>query len=434
MASNICKPSRRRDDCLIKTTKCASKPTLLLKDYLRDDLSSCSSSGFKSFPRRQCCTTVGFVKEKDLKLQRKRSTTSTLPRRRPAITALQRASGAVITAIKSLSSQKSGKSKKAAQNLLSRSFSRKLLSRRFWRKAGKGEGSEGVLRCRRSFRELLIQERDYKPTSLDEDTVFTPKSITTVSSGGCSNSWGESEFTFASNATSSDSPTENDLVDGVKDGAPLQHKKEAGTDGDWSNEKEQFSPVSILDCPFEDEEEMKSSFRINSFFQGAENKHIQKTRHFENISSLEPLDLEKRIKCLELEDEPHNYSSKQCSLPTIESVIGDNKNKDELNSLMINTEKLLFDYLEQSIEENNNANHPKNLNLCHVVDDWMRGKPQEPYLSWEVKEGRQVYISEMERCNEWKNYDQEKEQLVLELENDVLTSLVNEIVIDIVIC
>lgn len=37
---------------------------------------------------------------------------------------------------------------------------------------------------------------------------------------------------------------------------------------DWSNEKEQFSPVSILDCPFEDEEEMKSNYMINSFFEG----------------------------------------------------------------------------------------------------------------------------------------------------------------------
>lgn len=27
---------------------------------------------------------------------------------------------------------------------------------------------------------------------------------------------------------------------------------------DWRNEKEQFSPVSVLDYPFEDEEEIKS--------------------------------------------------------------------------------------------------------------------------------------------------------------------------------
>ncbi|GAU47004.1 hypothetical protein TSUD_186460 [Trifolium subterraneum] len=227
MASNFCKPSRSDNALTIKTSKYASKPTLMLKDYLRDDLSSCSSSGFKSFPRRQCCTTVGFLLEKDHQLKhKKRKTNTTLPRRRPTVTALQRASEAVITAIKSLSSQK-----KASTGVLSRSFSRKLLSRRFWRKAAKEQGSEGVLKCRRSFRELLMQERDYKPTSFSEDTIFAAKSITSVSSGCCSNSWGESEFTFSSNATSSDSSIENDLVDGGKDGASPQHKIEGVTHG-----------------------------------------------------------------------------------------------------------------------------------------------------------------------------------------------------------
>jgi len=218
MASNICKPSRRDNSLIIKPNKYISKPTLLLKDYLRDDLSSCSSSGFKSFPRRQCCTTVGF--------QHKKSNRTSLPRRH--VTALQKASEAVITAIKSLSSsQKNVKTKKASTSVLSRSFSRKLLSQRFWRKAVKEEGSEGVLRCKRSFRELLMQERerDYKPTSFSEDAIFSVKSITAVSSDCCSNSWGESEFTFSSNATSSDGSNENDLVDGVKDGAPHHHHK-----------------------------------------------------------------------------------------------------------------------------------------------------------------------------------------------------------------
>ncbi|KAK2409424.1 hypothetical protein QL285_044848 [Trifolium repens] len=226
MASNFCKPSRSDNSLVMKTNKYASKPTLLLKDYLRDDLSSCSSSGFKSFPRRQCCTTVGFLLENDLQIKRNKKKT-TLPRQRPTVNALQRASEAVITAIKSLSSQK-----KASTGVLSRSFSRRLLSRRFWRKAAKEQRSEGVLRCRRSFRELLMQERDCKPTSFSEDSIFAAKSITSVSYGCCSNSWGESEFTFTSNATSSDSSTENDLVDGGKDdAAPPQHKIEGLTHG-----------------------------------------------------------------------------------------------------------------------------------------------------------------------------------------------------------
>lgn len=234
--ASICGKVPLCDHSVIQTTKHASRarPSLLLKDYLRDDLSSCSSSGFKSLPRRQCCTTVGFLlQEKDLQLQRKRRNTVLLPRRRgptpssSTISALHRASEAVIKTIKSLPlSQKSAKvkTKKGAKpGLLSRSLSRKLLSRSFWRKAAKEEGSElGAPRCRRSFHELLMQERDHKPTSFNEDTIFTEPSIATVSSGCASiNSWGESDFTLSSSAVSSDSSTENDLViEGTKD----QHK------------------------------------------------------------------------------------------------------------------------------------------------------------------------------------------------------------------
>lgn len=220
------------------TTKHASKskPSLLLRDYLRDDLSSCSSSGFKSLPRRQCCTTVGFRLEKDLKLHSKKR--NTLPkRRRPA---LQRASEAVINAVKSLPLyQKSVKTKKATSSVLSRSFSRKLLSRSFWGIAAKEEGSDSVPKGRRSFRELLVQERDKQATtSFNEDTVLTTDpSITNMSiSSGCgSNSWGESEFTFSTSVASSDSSTENDLVEAAKDGESHQHKIQGGVTTGVSN-------------------------------------------------------------------------------------------------------------------------------------------------------------------------------------------------------
>jgi hypothetical protein len=39
----------------------------------------------------------------------------------------------------------------------------------------------------------------------------------------------------------------------------------------------------------------------------------------------------------------------------------------------------------------------------------------------------------MEKSGDWKNSDQETEQLVLELENEVLASLIEEIVLDLVI-
>jgi len=203
------------------------KRAVLLKDYLRDDLSSCSSNGFKSLPRRQCCTTVGFFVEKDLQLQRKRRNTLP-PRRRSSVSALQRASVAVINAIKSLPmSQKSGRAKRGG--VLCRSLSRKLLSRSFWRKAAavREEGSQGVPRRRTSFRELIMLDQEHrKATSFNEYTALAAPSFTT-SSGCGSNSWGESEFTFASTAASSESSNENYLLlETTKQYTPRRHKVE----------------------------------------------------------------------------------------------------------------------------------------------------------------------------------------------------------------
>lgn len=165
--------------------------------------------------------------------------------------------------------------------------------------------------------------------------------------------------------------------------------------------------------------------------------HMQKRRNFKSIASLEPVVLEKRIASSEVEDEPHinNHATEQCSLQNSEEINARDllnfvKRSIPSNSLMNKAENLLFDYFKQSIGENNNVGHSKKLHLCNVAEDWIRGKPQELYLGWEVKDGRRVYISEMDKCGEWQNSDQATQELALEMENEVFNSLVNELVLD----
>ncbi|CAJ1943560.1 unnamed protein product [Sphenostylis stenocarpa] len=218
----------------------------------------------------------------------------------------------------------------------------------------------------------------------------------------------------------------------------------------WTNEKEQFSPVSILDCPFEEEEEIyKSRFRststVVSFTEGGKNKHGHRRWHLESVA---PVVLEKRFACLELEDEPLNHSTKQCSpvgvstqnnvRPANNHYIEENahnllnfvKGSNPCNSLMIKAENLLFDYFKQSIGECEDIDHSKKLHLCKVAEDWIHGQPQELYLDREEQGGRCVYVREMDKCKEWKNYDKEKQQLGHDLANEVFTNLVTELVLD----
>jgi hypothetical protein len=202
----------------------------MLKDYLRDDfLGSCSSNGFKSFPRRQCCTTVRYLLEFDLKARCSPTTGAKryrfLRRTRSkavastTISALHRASQAVINAVKkqlpfheSVKSPSPPARNGPLKGLLPRSLSRKLFSRNsFWRKAENKESDIG--RCT-SYREIPNQ-RD-KPS---DQAAHHSRASTSTSSH--SDSWAESEFftseILRSSSGNSVSSSENDVVEGKMD-------------------------------------------------------------------------------------------------------------------------------------------------------------------------------------------------------------------------
>lgn len=209
----------------------------MLKDYLRDDfLSSCSSNGFKSFPRRQCCTTLRYLLEFDLKARCSPTTDAKrhrfLRRTRSkavastTISALHRASQAVINAVKkqlpfheSVKSPSTPALNGPLKGLVPRSISRKLFSRKsFWRKAENKERDIG--RC--TLCREIPNERD-KPSD-------------STSTSSHSESWAESEcFTseiLRSPSGNSVSSSENDVVEGKTD---LPDKKRVGqTVGDDS--------------------------------------------------------------------------------------------------------------------------------------------------------------------------------------------------------
>lgn len=199
---------------------------LMLKDYLRDDLSSCSSNGFKPFPRRQCCTTVRFLLEVDLKtkhshshkhntepslLQRSRSkATST------TISALHRASEVLRNAVKklpfpSVKSPSPSAQHRPRKGLLPRSFSRKLLKRSFWRKVADKE--EHTIKQWKLFREFL--EEKHEPSDQNSHQFST-----STSSKSNTNSWTESDFAadiLRSSSGNSEISSVNDGVESKKD-------------------------------------------------------------------------------------------------------------------------------------------------------------------------------------------------------------------------
>ena len=200
-----------------------SKP-LLLKDYLLDDQSSCSSNGFKSFPRRRCCTTVRLLLEIDLKTKQQQQPTQLFKRSKSkaastAISALQKASVAVMKAVKLLpfpspnSTVRSPSPSRTRKGLLPRSLSRKLCKKNFWRKAADQHGQckeSNEIRGWRLFGEFL-EEQDKL-----SDQITSGISTTSRSNSNC-NIWSTgSEYTVDSGNSTCNS-SRNDSVCNRKD-------------------------------------------------------------------------------------------------------------------------------------------------------------------------------------------------------------------------
>ncbi|KAJ6712402.1 hypothetical protein OIU79_008595 [Salix purpurea] len=456
------------------SSSCKQKPFLIerskpltLKDYLLDDLSSCSSSGFKSFPRHRCCTTIRFLLEIDLKTKQqpprqlfKRSKSRAAS---SAISALQKASVAVINAVKLLpfpspnSVVKSQPPSTARKGLLPRSLSRKLFKKSFWRKAADHHGQckeSNEIGGWRLFRDFLEEQ--------DKLSDQTTSSVSTSSSSN-TNAWTtESEHTVDSgNSTSNSSRNDavchrKDLIKEVSDRESVSVGQDSTANRkEWPDEeeKEQSSPVSILDCPFHDEEEEEEEIsspvqRSLICVEGTKQKLVQKIRRFESLARLDPLDLEKRIAAAELEDEsPLQHCSTDSSILKIETKEnGAEKDAQELlehvkstvasHSLASKVDSLLLDFFEEKIEENKAGGSVAGSygefeqELIKVAREWIDGQPEEMFLGWEMVERRHVYIKHMEQSGRWEKVDRGKEEVALELEAEVFNSLVDEVLLD----
>ncbi|RDY00621.1 hypothetical protein CR513_16175, partial [Mucuna pruriens] len=386
MASGSSKPLSYE---MVAANRPNSCTLLLLKDYLRDDLSSCSSNGFRSLPRRQCC----------------------LRPRSSAKSVLQKALEAVFNAVKS----RRCRAKKAGVGVLSRSFHRRLLNRRFWKRASKGTNSW-------------------------PHSVFT-----------CSLTDADMEGSVATTTNTCS------ITNSAREHYGLQ--VDSRRKQDWPTEKGQFSPVSILDCPlFDDDEEITSPFNspLCSTPEGVKHKHIQKSRHYNRVGSVKPVDLEKKMTWSEKQEDEAIYNDPTKPCPVLESITStrngnsnlfrDNVEKNALDlltrvkksipcvCLRTEAEKLVFDFLKESIWENINIGNSMKQQLCKVAEDWIRGQTHEQYLNLQTGKGREIYVEEMNKWGSWRTFGEEIQRLALELELEFSTSLVNELVVDFTTC
>ncbi|KAL7111615.1 hypothetical protein ACP275_05G100300 [Erythranthe tilingii] len=441
-------------DSRLTKPKASLPKALLLKDYLLDDLSSCSSNGFKSFPRKQCCTTstVRFLIEMELKNKQppQRIKTPSFDRspscllRNPSRSALS-ALHSVIAAVKRLPFVGSPEKKRLRQSILPRNLSVKILRKSgFWKR----KSNQKEIQRWKSFDQLLKEDAQPQPSDIMS-----------------------SESTTAISRCNSSSPVKlnlpevrNDVVLAVKKGDVSIESTTGSSDSSasthsstkqpeqWSSvneEKEQFSPVSVLDRPFdEDDDEVSSPFQHElPRTQGTKNKVVEKNiQRFGCLAKLEPVNLAQRFTLL---PNSENESNSKAISDIQEDEEEDEGKKIEKRVLVLlnkmgplpsneikvfKTDKLFSEFFREKITSRNVqcSNSSFDEELLEEAKNWIEGsKPRELYLGWEVPKNREVYIKDIEKRGEWKSLYEENREVALELEDEVFAAMLNELLLDI---
>lgn len=158
---------------------------------------------------------------------------------------------------------------------------------------------------------------------------------------------------------------------------------------------------------------------------------MQKIRRFENLAQVEPVDLEKRITMSEVDDgdelankteEKAGELVKQLIMKTRSSMV-----------LRTKADKLVVDLFRETSVENSEENVVME-EVLKVVEKWVNGESQELLTSWEVENGRKVYVNDMDNkyCGKWMKLDEQEKEVGLELEVEVWNSLFNEFLLDLI--
>ncbi|XP_010529539.1 PREDICTED: uncharacterized protein LOC104806370 [Tarenaya hassleriana] len=460
-------------DRRISTSKRRLKPPLLLRDYLLDDLSSCSSNGFKSFPRRQSSSsTVRLLLDAEIKrsrLHRKRRLSRTRTTCGTALGhAVQKASMALVNAVKMLPFPSTVKlpspTVRNKNGGFSRSFSKRLLSRSFWRSSSDDRRDSGETDRRveperdpeiqrwRSFGEFLQESLDQPSDQISVAVAVGDDEE--VSGESSSSSSGGSEVVQSSSSLwsgESEESNENDGVEEVVEEMVEEHVGDGGgvnrsnlcTDDNRkecaNEEKEQFSPVSVLENPFEDENDNARGMTSPSDQEEINVKLGRKSRRFKGLVRIEPVDLEKRIErhIENDENQTRGIIITEGGDDDVVVVEGENRANHLFARLKSRTDgQFLIDsystnLLSDFFQEDGNEER-EDETLVKTAEEWVLDRQEEMFLSWEVKEKRGIYVKEMEmeRREKWACFREERECVLEEFGNGFFASLVDELVLD----
>ncbi|KAJ3690372.1 hypothetical protein LUZ61_019536 [Rhynchospora tenuis] len=362
----------------------AGKP-LLLKDYLELDTES-SNTGFQCYPRLpNTGPTVRHLLDVELRGN------GTLVRTRSRNT-LNKLSSAI----------KFRFFQKQEVGFLSRSLSRKLKGS-FWRRRWQEND------CKMRFEE----EMERRSFDYPSPVVSSFRSWLEMENGF--------EFELGSGPGSESTQVRKE-VNAVGGEEKKIKEKEYPMEQCMDVEKEQLSPVSVMDFPYDEEEEDDEATATTSsppFHRSTPNNtertmlHIvQKSRRFDNIAELNPVDLEEEFNAVESRYHGvSNMDDREIAWNLVAQL-------DPVAS----SEMLLVDFFIEGLSCN-----VQQTKLLNEARDWINDEGWR----WELRGCRgQLELREMERSANWRCFESEKPEVAIDLESIIVGSLVQELVDD----
>ncbi|CAH2069224.1 unnamed protein product [Thlaspi arvense] len=402
----------------------------MLKDCLLEDSNSCSSNGFMSIPRR---TPIDLF--------------PTVPKRKQS-NALQ----AVINAVKNL---RSNAVKSTPSGILPRSLSRRLSS--------KNQASITVIRIkdivRWSSSKDLHEDTSHFETS-SSPHQYTTKTMTTTTgssttTGTSCSSWCDSDFTseflpssWGGNVESCSEKEsgENKLQCVGEDSctAVTDADTEVGPEEDLQREKEQSSPVSVLEIQLgEDDEASDSSFsQCLDNVERTKQKLMQTIQRFENLANNSRFNLDEWVSmdeecCTEgggLETDI-KYDDESCD--NVDKEIDEVEEKAaqlwervrERNTIWIHEEHLIMDYFRDELMQSTNSMMHETYRdqLVGEAKGWLHGQRVSELECGTCEQRRQACAREIER-RDWNEIrmKEEREEVAVQIEDGLFSLLMNE--------
>lgn len=97
-----------------------------------------------------------------------------------------------------------------------------------------------------------------------------------------------------------------------------------------------------------------------------------------------------------------------------------------IGCMEIDQEFLILDFFREQLRDNHKKGDDE---LLKVANEWIKGE-DDGCLEWKLVGKKEFSIRDMERGVKWNKFDEDEQELGLEIENQVLNHLVDEVLFD----